>query len=123
MTEPAVPLRTLILLAQRDLQAALEYLSQPEARAISPDTPAAVIGTVGRMKLTIPLAFSLSHPGRSRTHEEPVVELDTEGKPPTTHVERVNLTGHELMVNTRLQCEAGKPHGTLEIEFITCPKE
>lgn len=102
MSDTRLPLRTLVMLAQRDVQRVLEYLASPEARRVAPETPSAVIATVGRLKLSIPVVYDLVGPVPQRDNERKEAEL---------------------LVATPVTCRPGDPYGTVEVEFITCPKK
>lgn len=127
MSELRLPLRALLLLAQRDVQQVLEYLATPEARRVAPDAPAAVLATIGRLKLSVPVTFDLVGQAIARDGTEPGADAQpAAGNPrPDGRVTRPvrQPEGAELLVATPGICSHREPMGTVEVEFITCPKQ
>lgn len=86
-----------LLLAQREVQMALEYLATPEARRVAPDAPAAVIATIGSLKMGIPVTYEL--------------------------VGRRGKRRRRLVVVMPSNCQDGEHVGRVQVDLITCPKE
>lgn len=131
MSSPALSLREFIRLAQRDVQQVIEYLASPEARRMAPDAPAAVIATVGRLKLVVPVTYGLvGRPGKgARPPGEAPPPAPAEAAPEAPAVLVASpppeqRPGYELVVATPdSNCQMTEHVGKVEIEFITCPKQ
>lgn len=129
MSSPRLSLSEFLLLAQREVQQVLEYLASPEARRESPELPSAVMATVGRLKLAVPVTFSTSGPALQQEpgEAEPSQEVEDGPQAAVSHVHphpagRVVPRGRRLLVATPEDCRLGDQLGRVEIEFITCPK-
>lgn len=125
MSPPGLPLREFILLAQRDVQQAIEYLATPAARRVAPDAPAAVIASVGSLKLTVPVTYALrSRRTLRRTSATPPAAAPAAGPDQPVLGLPAPRPGYELVVATPgLVCQGSEPIGRVEIELITCPKQ
>lgn len=149
MERPGIPLREFLLAAQRDVQQVLEHLASPETRRMGPGAPAAVIATVGAVKLAVPVTFHLV-PARGRAAAAggaaggpgPAPDPSLAGPAPdpgaavwdpdagapgpgvgTAATAPPPRARWELRVATPATCPPGAPLGRVEVEFITCPKQ